>query len=94
MLDFEFRGGAYVASCSRFQSGQLAEVFIDAVGATSKGVTPLHEDAKDAAVCLSIALQYGAPVEVIRKAVTRTSEGEPTGIVGCVLDLLEDQDHD
>jgi hypothetical protein len=31
--------------------------------------------------------------EVIRKAVTRTSNGTPTGIIGCALDLLEEENH-
>jgi hypothetical protein len=43
---------------------------------------------RDAAVCLSIALQHGVPAEAIRSAVTRDSHGEPSGIVGAVLDLL------
>jgi hypothetical protein len=88
-VNFEFRGAPYVAGAGRFPDGSLSEVFIDAVDTTAKGMLPLSEDAKDAAVCLSIALQYGAPADVIRQAVTRTSDGLPTGIVGCVLDLLE-----
>ena len=39
---------------------------------------------------LSIALQHGVPAEAIRSAVTRDSQGEPSGIVGAVLDLLVD----
>jgi len=83
---FEFRGAPYTVGVGRFEDGGLAEVFIDCA---SKGMLPLGDDAKDAAVCLSIALQYGAPADVIRKAVTRTTDGAATGIIGAALDLLE-----
>ena len=85
-IGFEFRGAPYRVCAGRFEDGQLAEVFIDC---QSKGMLPIADDAKDAAVCLSIALQYGAPAHVIRAAVTRTSDGEATGIIGRVLDLIE-----
>jgi hypothetical protein len=88
-IGFEFRGAPYRMCAGRFDDGQLAEVFIDC---QSKGMLPIADDAKDAAVCLSIALQYGAPAEVIRAAVTRTSDGEATGIIGCVLDLLHEEE--
>ncbi|WP_018407906.1 hypothetical protein [Methylocystis rosea] len=82
---FEFRGAPYTVGVGRFEDGALAEVFIDCA---SKVMLPLGDDAK-AAVCLSIALQYGAPADVIRKAVTRTTDGAATGIIGAALDLLE-----
>lgn len=84
--DFRFRGAPYTVCAGRFADGRLAEVFIDC---QSKGMLPIGDDAKDAAVCLSIALQYGAPPDVIRSAVTRTSDGAATGIIGRILDLLE-----
>ena len=86
-FDFEFRGAPYVLCVGRFADGRLAEVFIDCA---SKGMLPIGDDAKDAAVCLSLALQYGAPAPVIREAVTRTSDGAATGIIGRVLDLLKE----
>ncbi len=84
-IGFEFRGAPYRVCAGRFEDGALAEVFIDC---QAKGMLPIADDAKDAAVCLSIALQYGAPPEVIRAAMTRTTDGAATGIVGRVLDLL------
>jgi hypothetical protein len=85
-IGFEFRGAPYRVCAGRFNDGQLAELFIDC---QAKGMLPLADDAKDAAVCLSIALQYGALAHVIRAAVTRTSDGEATGIIGRGLDLIE-----
>ena len=86
LIQTEFRGAPYVVGVGRFDSGKLAEVWIDC---QSKGLTPISDDARDAAVCLSIALQYNAPAHVIRDAVTRNMDGEAVGIVGHVLDLLE-----
>jgi AcrR family transcriptional regulator len=85
ILEFEFRGLAYTAGVGRYQNGELAEVFLEC----SKAQSQLAADARDAAVCLSIALQHGVAAEAIRTAVTRDSQGEPSGIVGAVLDLLQ-----
>lgn len=76
-----FRGGNYVVICSRFEDGGLAEVFINA-----------EKVSTDAALCLSIGLQYGVPPDTIRKAVTRSSDGVPAGVIGAVLDMLAQDD--
>ncbi|MGD9540816.1 hypothetical protein [Methylocystis sp.] len=83
-IRFSFRGRPYTAGVGRFPDGSVAEIFIDA----EKQSTDAADDARDAAVCLSLALQYGVPHEAIRAAVTRESDGRPSGIVGAVLDLL------
>ena len=54
-IGFEFRGAAYTATFSRFPDGRLAELFIDA----AKPSNDAADDARDAAVCLSLALQFG-----------------------------------
>jgi hypothetical protein len=82
---FEFRGLTYTAGVGRYENGDLAEIFIEC----AKGQSQLAADARDAAITLSIALQHGVPAEAIRTAVTRDSHGEPSGIVGAVLDLLQ-----
>jgi hypothetical protein len=82
--EFEFRGLRYSAGIGRFENGALAEVFIEC----SKGQSQLAADARDAAVCTSLSLQYGVPADAIRAAVTRDGQGEPAGIVGAVLDLI------
>jgi hypothetical protein len=84
-LEFQFRGLTYTAGVGRYESGALAEIFLEC----SKGQSQLAADARDAAITLSIALQYGVRPEAIRSAVTRDGHGEPSGIVGAVLDLLE-----
>lgn len=85
-IRFSFRDRAYTAGVGRFPDGSMAEIFIDA----EKQSTDAADDARDAAVALSIAAQHGTPLEAIRAAVTRESDGRPSGIVGAVLDLLSE----
>jgi hypothetical protein len=89
LVETVFRGGPYTIGVGRFEDGGLAEIFIDC---QAKGLTPISDDAKDAAVCLSIALQFGAPAHVIREAVTRTTDGAAVGVIGNVLDLLSEKE--
>ena len=81
---FGCNGFHYTASISRFPDSSLAEIFIGNAKVGS------HSDAaaKDSAVVCSIALQYGAPVETIRHALLRDSDGRPTSPLGAALDLI------
>jgi hypothetical protein len=74
----------YLATISRFADGRLAEIFISNAKAGS------HSDAnaKDAAVVCSIALQYGVPVDVIRRALLRDPRGVASSPLGVALDLI------
>jgi hypothetical protein len=45
-------------------------------------------NACDAAVVASIALQYGVPLEVIRKALMRDARGQASGPLGVALDRV------
>lgn len=47
--------------------------------------------ARDAAICCSIALQFGADKETTRKALCRDSHGRPTGPLGVALDLIAER---
>jgi len=60
---FECNDLRYAASASWFDDGRLGEVFVGNYRADT------HADAcaKDAAILASIALQFGAPLEVLRK---------------------------
>jgi hypothetical protein len=74
----------YTATASWFADGRLGEVFLGNHRADS------HADAcaKDAAILASIALQYNAPLDVLRKALLRDSQGRPSTPIGIALDLL------
>jgi hypothetical protein len=85
---FECNGLRYTASASWFDDGRLGEVFVGNHRADS------HADAcaKDAAILVSIALQFGAPLDVLRRALLRDSQGRPSTPIGCALDLLADRE--
>lgn len=84
LYDLMFKGGRFTIGCSRFPDGSLAEAFIH----SAKASCDLADAARDAAVTLSLALQYGTPADAIRAAVTRDGDGSPAGIVGAVVDLV------
>ncbi len=83
-FDFESQGMQFTASFSRFADGSIAEVFIrnHKVGSMA-GI-----NVQDAAVLFSIARQYGAPLDVLRKSLMRDSKGDPSGPLAAALDLI------
>jgi hypothetical protein len=80
----ECAGLAYVATISRFEDGRLAEIFLTNHKAGSQADT----NAKESAVVCSIALQFGVPVDIIRKALLRDGRGKASSPLGLALDLL------
>jgi hypothetical protein len=85
LLDFEHAGSRYTAGLGFFETGGLAEIFINVPGRSG---TAIEAVARDAAILTSICLQYGASAETIRRALTRNSDGSAGGPLGFVLDLL------
>jgi hypothetical protein len=84
VIDFEADGFRYTAGLGFFEDGCLAEVFLNA----SKIGTPIETAARDSAVVASIALQHGVPPDTIRHALTRDRNGNASGPLGTLLDLL------
>jgi hypothetical protein len=88
-FDFEAQGLRFTATISRFEGGGLAEIFI----VNHKAGSMAGINACDAAVVTSIALQYGAPLDVIRKALMRDSQGRASSPLGVALDQIgQDED--
>jgi hypothetical protein len=83
-FDLNFRQRPYIVSYSRYDDGSPAEVFVDCVKASSDAA----DDARDIAVLLSLAFQYGIPTETIRAALTRLEDGSPAGLGSRVMDEL------
>ena len=81
---FESAGLAYTATTSRFSDGRLAELFLS----NHKSNSAADTSARDAAIVLSFALQYGADPETIRQALCRDSHGRASGPLGTALDLI------
>jgi len=89
-FSFECGGLAYHATASRFADGALAEIFLTCHKAGSAADTA----ARDSAIVCSIALQFGADVETIRKALCRDSRGTANGPLGVALDLIGERRHE
>jgi ribonucleoside-diphosphate reductase alpha chain len=79
-FSLECVGLQYTATISRFADGRLGEIFLTNHKAGSAADTA----ARDAA----IALQFGADVETIRRALCRDGRGAASGPLGVALDLL------
>lgn len=75
----------HLLTYSVYEDGTVGEIFVDA----HKQATGLAEQARDAAIALTIALQYGTPMEAIRSAIGRDEDGRPHTIIGSALDTLK-----
>jgi hypothetical protein len=87
-IAFRHWGVSFQASVGRYGTpmapGRIGEVFLSAGKLTSDTDTA----AKEAAIALSFALQYGATIEEIRGAMPRRTDGSPEGPLGALLDIL------
>ena len=80
-------GGAqkdHVVTVGFYADGTPGEVFING-GRSGEAVEAI---ARDGAVLLSMALQHGVALDTIKHAVTRDAQGQPSSIVGAVVDKL------
>lgn len=83
VLTFE-HGLVYTAGIGYFENGDVAEIFLN----TNKADSDLDVNARDAAIAVSIALQYGVPIKSLYMAMTKNPNGTPSGPLGHVLKLL------
>ncbi|MGO9849194.1 MAG: hypothetical protein ACLPKT_22110 [Methylocella sp.] len=85
---FEVEGLRFTATVSRFADGRIGELFLNNHKADNQADT----NARDAAIVLSFALQHGADIDVIRRALCRDSQGRALGPLAAALDLLASED--
>jgi hypothetical protein len=83
-IAFEKNGQRFIASYGFFADGALAEVFLN----NSKAGNDVDTSVRDAAIATSFALQSGADLDALRKALSRNSNGAAAGALGAALDLL------
>ena len=77
-------GLRFTATASQFDDGARGEVFLQNHKADSAaGIL-----ASDAAIAASLALQFGCPVDVLHKALSRDARGNATGPLGVTLDTI------
>ena len=82
-FDIECAGLRYTCTIGRFRDGRIAEIFLSNHKSNSAA------DTAATAIVASIALQFGANVETIRRALCRDSRGHASGPLGAALDELE-----
>jgi len=83
-LDFGGLKRAHTVTVGFYDDGSVGEVFING-GKSGEHVEAM---ARDTAVILSLALQYGADLENIQSAITRDAQGHAQSIIGVVVDRL------
>jgi ribonucleoside-diphosphate reductase alpha chain len=77
-------GLQYTCTIGRFPDGSIGELFLS----NHKSNSAADVNARDAAIVTSIAIQFGADIETIRKALCRDSHGRPSGPLGEALDRI------
>lgn len=83
-FDFRHHNLPYTCTFSRYRDGRVAEIFLTNGRAGSQSAA----NASDAAVAVSIALQFSAPIEIIRGALLRDEDGSASTPLGQALDLI------
>jgi hypothetical protein len=83
-FSFELNGLRFTATVSHFSDGRIGELFLS----NHKNGNQLDTFARDSAIILSFALQHGADVDTICRALCRDSQGRALGPIGKALDLI------
>jgi ribonucleoside-diphosphate reductase alpha chain len=83
-FDVRALGLTFTVTASKFNHGELGEIFIQ----NHKTNSAAGILASDCAIAASLALQFGCPVETLARALSRDSRGNATGPLGGALDLL------
>jgi hypothetical protein len=85
-FNIEVDGQRYTVTAGRFaNSNEIAELFINSSG---KLGTAADINAADGALAISLALQYGVPIERLRLAMKRNDDGSAQGPLGAALDAV------
>lgn len=83
-FEFEHLGIRYAACIGRYGHGVIGEVFLNA----SRSGTQIETHARDNAILLSLLLQHGCRIDVIRQTITRNPDNSAAGAIGMLLDLI------
>jgi hypothetical protein len=84
IFDFEAMGLRFTAGVGRYPDGRIGEIFLNhhnagsAIGTLARGL----------AIVFSFAVQHGADAEAIRRAACRHGQGQSSGPLGYVLDIV------
>jgi hypothetical protein len=85
-FDFFHNNLGFTSTIGRYRDGRIGEIFLRA----HKPGGDLEAVARDAAIVVSLALQHGADLGTIRRALTRDHNGGPATLLGAALDAIEE----
>lgn len=83
-VKFRHSGRNAYVTFSQFSDGRPAEVFLD----SGKAGSELKIACIEAAIAVSFALQFGAPLGLLFDAMPRLDDGEPAGPLGAALNAI------
>ncbi len=79
-------GFKFDLSTGYYEDGGVGEAFVHARGRNVNST--LANIIQDAAIIISLARQWGVPIEKMREGVLRDEDGKPATIIGCALDAV------
>jgi hypothetical protein len=85
-FEIEVANLKYTATIGRFTDGKIGEIFLQ----NHKPGSQSDSNARDAAVAASLALQFGCPLQVLRRALLRDAQGRPSTPLGAAIDAIAD----
>jgi hypothetical protein len=83
-FSFEIAGLRYTATFSRFDDNSVGEIFLS----NTKPSSQSDSNARDSAVAATLALQFGCPLQSLRRAVLRDANGKASTPLGAALDII------
>jgi hypothetical protein len=84
-LDFGGLARAHTVTIGFYDDGSIGEVFING----GKSGEQVEAIARDAAVILSMALQFGVDLANVKSAITRDGLDDAQSIIGVVVDQIQ-----
>jgi hypothetical protein len=87
IVSFVHDGIQFSGQVSYLRDGSPCEVFVDG----GKPGTAVQAVARDSAVAVSLALQFGTPIETLCAAMTRDEQGRAAGAIGAFLDIITEK---
>ena len=83
-VEYDRDGNHFRLAAGYHPDGTIGEAFLNA-GKTNSTLDALTSDA---AICMSLALQFGCPLDELRHAVKRDGTGRAASLIGEALDRL------
>lgn len=84
-FEYECDGLRYTATVSWYPDGRIGELFIG----SNKSGSMADTNARDAAICFSLAVQHGVEPSLISHALCRNLSGDASGPLATALDYIE-----